>query len=70
MDTVQTYILMVEKERDDLKASNARLLAALTETADAALRASLVQDRSVHIIKQTCRYIADEANTALAEAKP
>ena len=46
------------------------LLGALTKIADTASRASLVQDRSVHIIKQTCLYIADEANTAIAEAKP
>jgi hypothetical protein len=43
----------------------ARLREALEKVADQAQRASLVQDRSVHIIKQACAFIAKGAHAAL-----
>ena len=46
------------------------LVAALTTIADQADRASLVQDRSVRIIKQACAIMASEAREALALAQP
>lgn len=57
------------------QAANARLIAAapdLLETLetikDQAERAAVVQDRSVGIIKQTCKVIAKEAAEAIAKA--
>jgi hypothetical protein len=52
----------LERERDALRE-------ALTELAEKASRASLVQDRSVRLIKQACAYIAKEARAVLGETK-
>lgn len=51
-----------------LEALNRELLEALKQIADQAGRASLVQARSVGIIKQVCVIIADDANAAIAKA--
>lgn len=45
------------------------LVKALEEIADHAYRASLVQHRSVSIIKQTCAKIAKDAKAAIAKAQ-
>ena len=56
----------VIKERNEAKAEVGRLREVLNSLAEKADRASLVQDRSVGLIKQACRYIAKEARTALS----
>ena len=48
--------------------ASAGLLAALEKIADQAHRATLVQDRSVWVIKQACKVIALEAQNAIAAA--
>lgn len=55
-----TRVAELERERDALRE-------ALMNLADKAHRASLVQDRSVGLIKQACAYIAKEARAALGE---
>lgn len=61
-DAMIETIAELERERDALRM-------ALIELAEKADRASLVQDRSVGIIKQACAYIAKEARAVLGETK-
>jgi len=62
-------IVTAVNEYDELLAEVGRLREALEELADKAERASLVQDRSVGIIKQALRYIAKEARATLSGKK-
>lgn len=50
---------------EQLEAENDRLRDTLRKIADQANRATMVQDRSVRIIKQTCGVIFSEAKQAL-----
>ena len=65
MWNLQEYI----KEYDKLKTSHTKLLEQLTEIQETALRASVVQDRSVRLIKDTCKYIAETAKQEIQEAE-
>ena len=62
-----------DKMRDELaalRAQNAALVATLRTIQDQAHRATMVQDRSVGIIKQVCGVIASSAKDALAATEP
>ncbi len=64
----------VVAERDDLRRQFEQAQAALLKIHDQAYRASLVQDRSVHLIKQICASISIDAKDAvhipIDEAQP
>jgi hypothetical protein len=60
------YRLLTQR---DIVTQRDNLLDKLVIIQDQALRASMVQNRSVNIIKQTCAYIAKEAKQAISEAE-